>query len=231
MTLVELDDRATIAAFFRRNAGAHVYELGDLDDFDWPHTRWFAWEHGGRLEQVALLYSEPSVPVLIAIAEEPAASMVSLLMELLPTLPAALYVHVSPPLLEVFRDRYAVEAAEPHLKLALARTDLLEPSACPVDLLGEGDLLELDELYRRCVSGDMVHARGCSRLAGTSGSGTTAASPALPACTSTRRPGAWRRSATSPRCRSFVGEGWRERRARLSACCCSRTGSRRSPST
>ena len=42
MTLVELGDRATIAAFFRRNAEAHVYELGDLDDFDWPHTRWFA---------------------------------------------------------------------------------------------------------------------------------------------------------------------------------------------
>ena len=152
MTLVELDDRSTIAAFFRRNAGAHVYELGDLDDFDWPHTRWFAWEHGGRLEQVALLYSEPSVPVLIAIAEEPAASMVSLLMELLPTLPAALYVHASPPLLQVFRDRYAVESAEPHLKLALARTELLEPSACPVDLLGEDDLLELDELYRAAYS-------------------------------------------------------------------------------
>src|SRR5690348_5915501 len=121
MTLVELDDRTTIAAFFRGNPGAHVYVLGDLDDFDWPHTRWFAWAHGERLEQVALLYSEPSVPVLIAIAEEPGASMISLLTQLLPTLPAALYVHASPPLLDVFRSRYAVESAEPHLKLALAR--------------------------------------------------------------------------------------------------------------
>ncbi len=148
MTFHELDDRATIAAFFRRNAEAHVYELGDLDDFDWPHTRWFAWEHDGRLEQVALLYSEPSVPVVIAIAEPPDTSMVSLLEELLPTLPDALYVHVSPPLLDVFRERYTVEAAEPHRKLALARTDILAASAAPVDLLGEDDLLEIDELYR-----------------------------------------------------------------------------------
>ena len=59
----------------------------------------------------------------------------------------------------------------------------------------------------------------------------TAASPASPACTSTRRPGAWRRSATSRRCRSFAGEGSRGLRARRSACCCSRTGSRRSRST
>ena len=148
MTLVELRDRATIAAFFRRNAEAHVYELGDLDDFDWPHTRWFAWEQDGRLEQVALLYSEPSVPVLIAIAEDPDASMVPLLGELLPALPGALYVHVSPPLLGVFRDRYTVESAEPHLKLALARTDLLAARAAAVDLLDEDDLLELDDLYR-----------------------------------------------------------------------------------
>jgi ribosomal protein S18 acetylase RimI-like enzyme len=148
MTLVELRDRATIAAFFRRNAEAHVYELGDLDDFDWPHTRWFAWEQDGRLEQVALLYSEPSIPVLIAIAEDPGALMGRLLEELLPSLPGALYVHVSPPLLDVFRDRYRVQSAEPHLKLALARTDVLAARAAPVDLLDEDDLLELDDLYR-----------------------------------------------------------------------------------
>src|SRR3954447_21544054 len=100
MTLVELDDRATIAAFFRRNAWAHVYELGDLDDFDWPHTRWFAWVSDRQIEQITLLYGEPDVPVLIAIAEAPDASMASLIRELLPTLPAPLYVHVSPPLLE-----------------------------------------------------------------------------------------------------------------------------------
>jgi ribosomal protein S18 acetylase RimI-like enzyme len=153
MPVVELEDRHALAAFLRPNASSHAYELGDLDDFDWPFTRWFGWERDGRLEQVALLYTQPSVPVLIAIADEPSDGMVSLLRELLQTLPAALYVHASPPLLDVFRRRYAVEAAEPHLKLALARTDLLEPSAAPVDLLGESDLLELDELYRAAYPG------------------------------------------------------------------------------
>jgi predicted GNAT family acetyltransferase len=86
--------------------------------------------------------------VLIAIAEEPGGSMEELLGQLLPSLPGALYVHASPPLLDLFRTRYTVEAAEPHLKLALARTDLLAQSAAPVDVLGEEDLLELDDLYR-----------------------------------------------------------------------------------
>lgn len=148
MALLELTDRGTIADFLRRNSRAHAYELGDLDDFDWPHTRWFAWQGDDRLEQVVLLYDEPSVPVLIAITEEPSTSMGTLLRELLPVLPDSLYVHASPPLLAAFRSRYNIGAAEPHLKLALARTDLLASSAAPIDLLGEDDLLELDELYR-----------------------------------------------------------------------------------
>ena len=79
MAVVELEDKDVLAAFLRRNVRAHVYELGDLDEFDWPYTRWFGWERAGRLEQVVLLYSEPAVPVLIAIAEEPLAAMDELL--------------------------------------------------------------------------------------------------------------------------------------------------------
>ena len=66
MLIVDLDDRELLASTLRRNAPAHAYELGDLDDFDWPHTVWFGWESGGRLEEVALLYTQPRIPVLIA---------------------------------------------------------------------------------------------------------------------------------------------------------------------
>src|SRR4051794_28119967 len=99
MAVVELRDRDAIAAVLRGNAPAHVYELGDLDDFDWPYTRWLGGGGGDRLERVALLYPQRGVPVLIAIAEEPAASMSELVGETLPALPSPLYVHVPPPLL------------------------------------------------------------------------------------------------------------------------------------
>ena len=71
MTLVELRDRDELASFFRRRPEVHAYELGDLDDFFWPHTRWFGWLVEDRLEQVALLYGEPDPPVLVALAEDP----------------------------------------------------------------------------------------------------------------------------------------------------------------
>ncbi len=159
MSFVELRDRHVLAAFLRRNASAHVYELGDLDDFDWPFTRWFGSEADGRLGQVALLYTQPDVPVLIAIAEEPNAGMAELMRALLPTLPSELYVHVSPPLLEVFCERYAIEHSEPHLKLALTRMDGLPTAALPVELLEESDLPELDAFYRQAYPETWFTAR------------------------------------------------------------------------
>ena len=153
MAVVELGRKDEIAAFFRRNPRSHVYEIGDLDDFDWPHTRWYGWEHGERLEQVALLYSEPAVPVLLAIAEEPLSAMEDLLRAVRDSLPPELYVHVTAPLLDALAERYSIEGAAPHLKLALARNDLLGDYAAPVELLGSADLDEIEAFYAAAYPG------------------------------------------------------------------------------
>ena len=153
MGAVELEDKEEIAAFLRRNARAHVYELGDLDDFDWPYTRWLGWEQDGRLEQVVLLYSEPAVPVLLAIAEEPLDAMEDLLQAIRDALPAALYVHATAPLLDTLAERYAIEGAAPHLKLALGRNDLLAAHAVPVELLEATDLADVETFYRAAYPG------------------------------------------------------------------------------
>jgi hypothetical protein len=41
MRLIEVDDRARLEAWLRRDPAMHLYELGDLDDFFWPRTRWY----------------------------------------------------------------------------------------------------------------------------------------------------------------------------------------------
>ena len=211
---------------------AHVYELGDLDDFDWPHTRWFGWEHDGRLEQVALLYTRAGRPRADRDRRGAGGSMAPLLEELLPRAArrplrardAAAARRASP---SGTRSR----RAEPHLKLALARTDLLAARAAPVDLLGEDDLLELDAFYRARVPGHVVHAADAR-------DGPLRRDPAG------RPPRLRRRRA---RLLADLGRGgarqrgdaagapWPRPGARLpappSAGCCSRTGSRRSRST
>ncbi|MEI7759285.1 MAG: GNAT family N-acetyltransferase [Thermoleophilia bacterium] len=153
MAFVELEDRDAIAAFLRRNARAHVYELGDLDDFDWPHTRWFGWTHDGRLEQIALLYTAPAVPVLIAIAEQPLGAMADLLRAARDLLPAVLHAHVTTPLLDTLAERWTIDGARPHLKLALMRNDLLAGHVVPVEILGPADLVEIETFYAAAYPG------------------------------------------------------------------------------
>jgi hypothetical protein len=42
MEFERITDRDAIEAFLRRDVGAHVYALADLDDFFWPETVWYA---------------------------------------------------------------------------------------------------------------------------------------------------------------------------------------------
>jgi ribosomal protein S18 acetylase RimI-like enzyme len=147
MPLVELRDRRTIAALLRRNPEAHAYERGDLDDVDWPYTRWLGWEAERELQQVALAYTQPAVPVLLAIAEPPAGAMEALLVTALAELP------------DLLEARHAIEHAHPHLKLALRRRDLADRLALPVELLGPADLDDLTALYDEAYPGTWFEPR------------------------------------------------------------------------
>ena len=161
MSVVELRERAEIARFLRRRPAVHAYALGDLDDFFWPHTRWFAWQPDGTVEQVALLYTEPDPPVLLAFAEEPAAGMAALLRALAPTLPPALYAHLSPGLLESLAPTH-VPAAEtaPHRKLGLVDPGrLAEHDTLDAVQLGPDDLHEVETFYAHAYPGTWFHAR------------------------------------------------------------------------
>ncbi len=151
MAVVELRDRVAIAELCRRNRFLHVYELGDLDEFFWPHTRFAGWRTGGRLTQLALLYTEPQPPVLLALAEEPHAEMAALLTALLPALPPRLYAHATPFLFETIARRYHVESHGRHLKLGLTDTSRLDTG--DAELLGPSDQDEVTSFYERAYPG------------------------------------------------------------------------------
>jgi len=42
MKAVCLHDKSAIEQFLRRNTWLHLYELGDLDEFFWQYTTWYA---------------------------------------------------------------------------------------------------------------------------------------------------------------------------------------------
>jgi len=161
VVVVELRDRDALARFLRRRAAVHAYELGDLDDFFWPRTRWFTWQPDGRIEQVALLYDEPDPPVLLALGDAPAAGMAELLLAVAAELPGRVYAHLSPALVDALAPRLVPENEPvPHLKLGLADPGALAAhetaGAVP---LSPADVGEIERLYERAYPGTWFHPR------------------------------------------------------------------------
>ena len=160
MMVVELRDRDTLGRFFRRRAGVHAYELGDLDDFFWPHTRWLARQVDGELQEVVLLYDEPDPPVLIALADDVGA-MSALLGDVADELPSAVYAHLSPDLVAALAPRL-VPAHEPaaHRKLTLVDRDAVEAhDRTEAEALDAGDLPEVTSFYERAYPGTWFQPR------------------------------------------------------------------------
>src|SRR5436853_837282 len=106
MATVCLHDKQEIEVILRGNTFLHLYEIGDLDDFFWQYTTWYAQKEEQSIAQVALLYSAPALPVLLAISDEPTDRMRAFLCSIIHLLPTRFYAHLSGNLATVFADDY-----------------------------------------------------------------------------------------------------------------------------
>ncbi|MFB0555881.1 MAG: hypothetical protein ACETWQ_21460 [Phycisphaerae bacterium] len=70
MKAVCLHDKSTIETFLRGNVFLNIYSLGDLDDFLWPHTTWYALTDIVSVQAIALMYTGGSLPCFHALAED-----------------------------------------------------------------------------------------------------------------------------------------------------------------
>ncbi len=57
MKSVCLHDKSTIEIFLRGNVFLNIYSLGDLDDFFWPYTSWYALTDSAGVQAIALMYT------------------------------------------------------------------------------------------------------------------------------------------------------------------------------
>lgn len=158
MPVISLSDRARLRAYFRRVPERHLYELGDLDDFFWPHTRWYALEDGGELRAAALLYDPGTLPVVLAIGDRP--PLAELLDGIRARLPARLFAHLSPGLVDALAPRYESEPHGDMLKLALAdRTRLAGVDTGDTHRLGPADRADVEAFFARAYPGNWFDPR------------------------------------------------------------------------
>ncbi len=153
-SLVELRDPEVIAAFLQRAPELHFYEIGDLDPFFWPHTRWFGW-YSGHLEAVCLLYSASDVPTLLALSDPAAVDAArSLLRALAPQLPTRLYAHLSPGLVDVLDESWVRTPHGLHAKMILGASEACRKvHTSRVVAIESADLPGVQAFYERSYPG------------------------------------------------------------------------------
>jgi ribosomal protein S18 acetylase RimI-like enzyme len=146
--IVNLHAKDDVEAFCRNNPFLHVYALGDLDDFFWPYTTWYTLRHQGRVEQLVLLYSDCSLPTVLAYAEQPLRSMFDLLRGLLRVLPRRFYAHLTEGVADVLADDYRIMPHGAYHKMGLTDLSRLAGLDGPEAVrLSAGDTGELQALY------------------------------------------------------------------------------------
>jgi len=159
MKVVRLHNKGQIEAFLRKNVYLNIYAIGDLDDFFWQNTLWYALKTGNQIQAIALLYTEFPCPVLHALSEQPQ-PMQELLRSILHLLPKQFYAHLSPGVEEVFEGQYRIQPFGKHYKMALNNSSALSGADCSqVVRMTENDLDEILQLYEEAYPGNWFQPR------------------------------------------------------------------------
>jgi ribosomal protein S18 acetylase RimI-like enzyme len=162
LALVELREPPVIERFARRDLPLHIYEVGDLDPFFWPRTRWWGLVEEGspELRALALLYDGSDPPTLLALGRDDGGAVGELLAQVSAYLPARVYAHLSPGLSEHLAPRHRADTPERHLKMVLRdHAPVHDLKGDDVVALSDADVQDIQALVDRAYPGNWFDAR------------------------------------------------------------------------
>lgn len=156
-----LTDRVEIESFLRKDVPLHIYQLGDLDDFFWPHTQWYGLKQNDVLTAVILLYTEVDPPVLVALAANEAFQPLNeLILSMKDKLPSHFYAHMSAGLQTSLANMYQLTSHSVHYKMILIdRSALTAIKTTEVQHLTYEDLEDLKSFYSHSYPGSWFNPR------------------------------------------------------------------------
>lgn len=155
MQAVILSEKEEIESFLRRNVPLHIYELGDLDDFYWPHTTWYAMREGKQVRALLMLYTAEALPVVLALCEGEEVSLQGELMRsIFHLLPRRFYGHVTPGIEKALSQGYVLTPMGANFRMLLKDTRPLEEvDTSSVFWLSIDDVGELMAFYELSYPG------------------------------------------------------------------------------
>ena len=161
MSIVErLADKAELADLLTTDTALHIYEIGDLDPFFWPHTRWFGLRDArGRVGAIALLYSGMDLPTVLVFERRNMDVAEALVTGLSPHLPPRFTAHLSPNLTRCVEKRWRCVSNARFLRMVLTDRALLETTPTAGHPLGPEHLAEVVAFYAHSYPGNWFDPR------------------------------------------------------------------------
>lgn len=137
-------DRAQIRAFLDSDPLLAAYAICDLDDREFPRTRWGAAWSGGSIVSIVLEYSGGSPQPLFVMGRDDGVD--TILRDVIR--PRLAYVASLPKMLPTIQRRYRLDAGPQMVRMAVDR-DSFAPADDPgVERLVPSDAMELNRLYQ-----------------------------------------------------------------------------------
>ncbi len=144
-------DRGQLERFLRKSPGLHLYSIGDLDDFYWPQTTWFAAWDGDQVVAVVMYWHGHGDPVVLALGEPEDEALDRLFRAVSAELPDSGQIHYTPSVTKAVQQRFELSdgsSRTDHVKMFLRQVpESIEPSVGELVRVTADDIAELTKLY------------------------------------------------------------------------------------
>ena len=137
-------DRALLRAFLERDRLYAAYAICDLDDREFPRTRWGAAWAGGSIVAVVLEYSGGSPQPLFAMGRED--GVAAIIRDVVR--PRLAYVAALPALVPTILCHYRLDAGPQMIRMAVDRDRFMRADDPGIERLTPADTMELNRLYQ-----------------------------------------------------------------------------------
>lgn len=158
MNIELVHNKEVLFDFLKKEAGLQIYLTGDLDDFYFPHTRWYVLFDKGEIKAVGLLYHENNPPTLLCFQRLNSDYAIMLLKSLKPLLPDRFYAHLGEGFIEVFGRASLVEHYGVNYKMVLHKK-VKGFADNNIRKLNTDDLSLLLELYSKAYPHNWFNSR------------------------------------------------------------------------
>lgn len=151
-------NKKEIYSFLSGNKGLYLYLIGDLDEFFWPYTTWYAGYTGSIIKSIALLYEGMSPETFLLFHEGDMTYPSELIRGIIHELPKEFNVHLSPGLLENFGEQNIIKNYGRNNRMILAG----EPERIVdenIRRLERSDLAGIEKFYSISYPGNWFDAR------------------------------------------------------------------------